>query len=57
MFIWDFMTRSKKKASELTDKEVLRRLFPKEVRRELKKQDPKKIAPLFEKPKKRKRKR
>jgi hypothetical protein len=31
------MARKKKKAHEMTDKELLRSLFPKEVRRELKK--------------------
>ncbi len=31
------MPKSKKKAHEMTDKELLRSLFPKEVRHELKK--------------------
>jgi len=44
------MTRSRrKKAHKLTDKEVVRRLFPKKVREELKK-DAEKIPPLFPKP-------
>ena len=44
------MHSKKKKAHELTDKEAAKRLFPKEVRRELKK-EPHKIRPLFPKPK------